>query len=102
MDRKSWLLSKIADKTDKIMEVAKSFSERRASYDQKIESLKERLLDNYKFWSSKSTDGSKARLSDIERDTNFIKSIQHKSTKLTDIEKERINLMMKKHSVSIY
>jgi hypothetical protein len=102
MDRKSWLLSKIADKTDKIMEVAKSFSERRASYDQKIEALKERLLENYKFWSSKSTDGSKVRLSDIERDTNFIKSIQHRSTKLTNIEKERVDLMMKKHSVSIY
>jgi len=102
MDRKSWLLSKIADKTDKIMEVAKSFSERRASYGEKITALKERLLENYKFWASKSTDGSKARLSDIERDTNFIKSIQHRPTKLTNIEKERVDLMMKKHSVSIY
>ena len=102
MDRKAWLLGKIADKTDKIFEVAKAFSQRKASYDQKIEALKERLLETYKFWEYKTTDGSKARLSDIETDTNFIKSIQHRSTKLTNIEKERVDLMMKKHSVSIY
>jgi len=102
MDKKSWLLSKIADKTDKVMEVAKNFSERRATYEQKIEALKERLLENYKFWASKSAEGSKARISDIERDTNFIKSIQNRATKLSDIEKERVDLMMKKHSVQIY
>jgi hypothetical protein len=101
MDTKAWLLSKMADKASKITEVAKSFSERKATYQQKIDSLKERLLENYKFWASKSTDGAKARLSDIERDTNFIKSVQSRSNNLTKIEKERIDLMMKKHSVSI-
>lgn len=102
MNRKSWLLSKIADKTDKIMEVAKSFSERRASYGEKITALKEKLIENYKFWASKSTEGSKARLADIEKDTNFIKSIQFRPTKLTEIEKEKVDLMIKKHSVSMY
>lgn len=101
MDRKAWLLGKIADKTDKIFEVAKAFSQRKASYDQKIEALKERLLETYKFWESKTTDGSKVRVKDIEKDTDFIRSIQHRSTKLTDIEKERVDLMMNKHSVSI-
>ena len=101
MDKKAWLLGKIADKTDKIFETAKAFNQRKASYDQKIEVLKERLLENYKFWSSKTTEGSKVRVNDIQKDTDFIKSIQHRSTKLTDIEKERIDLMMNKHSVSI-
>jgi ABC-type transport system involved in cytochrome c biogenesis ATPase subunit len=101
MDRKAWLLSKFADKAAKISEVAKSFSERKATYPQKVEALKERLLENYKFWASKSTTGSKARLDDIERDTNFVKSIQSKVEKLSNIEKERIDLMMKKHSVSL-
>jgi ABC-type transport system involved in cytochrome c biogenesis ATPase subunit len=102
MDRKAWLLSKFADKAAKITEVAKSFSERKATYQQKIDALKERLLENYKFWASKNTSGSKARLVDIERDTNFIKSIQNKANNLSNIEKERVDLMMKKHSVSIY
>lgn len=102
MDRKAWLLSKFAEKAAKITEVAKSFSERKATYPQKIEAIKERLLENYKFWASKSTSGSKARLADIERDTNFIKSIQSKTNNLTKIEKERIDLMMQKHSVSIF
>jgi len=101
MDRKAWILSKFADKAAKIMEVAKSFSQRKATYPQKVESLKERLLENYKFWAAKSTDRSKARLEDIERDTNFIKSIYNRTNNLTNIEKERIDLMMKKHSVSI-
>lgn len=102
MDRKAWLLSKFADKAAKISEVAKSFSERKATYAQKIEALKERLLENYKFWASKSTSGAKARLVDIERDTNFVKSIQNKANNLTNIEKERVDLMMQKHSVSIF
>jgi ABC-type transport system involved in cytochrome c biogenesis ATPase subunit len=102
MDRKAWLLSKFADKAAKITEVAKSFSERKATYPQKVEALKERLLENYKFWASKNTSGSKARLADIERDTNFIKSVQNKVNNLSNIEKERVDLMMKKHSVSIY
>jgi len=101
MDRKAWLLGKIADKTDKIFEAAKAFNQRKATYDQKIEALKERLLENYKFWSSKTTDESKVRVNDIQKDTDFIKSIQHRSIKLTDIEKERIDLMMNKHSVYI-
>lgn len=101
MDRKAWLLSKIADKAARITEVAKSFSERKATYQQKVDALKERLLENYKFWASKSTTGSKSRLTDIERDTNFIKSVQNKTNNLTKIEKERIDLMMKKHSVSL-
>ena len=102
MDKKAWLLSKFADKAAKITEVAKSFSERKATYPQKIDALKERLLENYKFWASKSTTGSKARLDDIERDSNFIKSIQNKTDNLTKIEKERVDLMMKKHSISIF
>jgi hypothetical protein len=102
MDKKAWILSKFADKAAKIMEVAKSFSERKATYQQKVEALKERLLENYKFWASKNTEGSKARLNDIERDTNFVKSIQNKTNNLTNIEKERIDLMMQKHSVSIF
>jgi hypothetical protein len=101
MDKKAWLLSKFAEKADKIMEVAKAFSERKASYGEKITAIKERLLENYKFWSAKSTDRSKARLDDLERDTNFIKSVQHRPTKLTDVEKERIDLIMKKHSVHL-
>ena len=101
MDRKAWILSKFATKAEKIMEVAKSFSQRKASYGEKISALKERLLENYKFWSSKTTDGSKARLADIERDTNFIRGVQHRPTKLTDHEKTRIDDMMKKHSVQI-
>lgn len=101
MDKKTWILSKFAEKADKIMEVAKSFSTSKASYGEKITAIKERLLENYKFWASKSTDRSKARLSDIERDTNFIKSIQHRPTKLTDYEKKRIDEIMTKHSISI-
>lgn len=101
MDKKTWLLSKLADKAAKMSEVAKSFSQRKATYPQKVEALKERLLENYKFWASKSTTGSKARVDDIERDTNFIKSIYSRSSNLTNIEKERVDLMMNKHSVSI-
>jgi hypothetical protein len=102
MDSKAWLLSKLASKTDKVLEVAKAFSERKVSYSQKITAIKDRLLENYKFWSSKSTEGSKVRLADIEKDTNFIKSIQNRQDNLSNSEKERIDLIMKKHSVSIY
>ncbi len=101
MDKKAWILSQFASKAEKIMEVAKSFSTRKASYGEKITAIKERLLENYKFWAAKSTDRSKARLSDIERDTNFIKSVQHRPTKLTDSEKKRIDELMTKHSVSL-
>jgi hypothetical protein len=101
MDRKAWLLSKIAQKADKIIEVAKSFTERRASYEDKVNALKSRLLENYKFWGSKSTPGAKARIVDIERDTNFIRSIQNKLGRLTQKEKDRVDEMMKKHSVSL-
>jgi hypothetical protein len=101
MDRKSWILSKLADKASKITEVAKAFSERKAGYGEKITAIKERLLENYKFWSSKTTEGAKARLADIDKDTNFIKTVQHRPTKLTEVEKERIDLIMKKHSVHL-
>lgn len=97
----TWLLSKLAEKTDKSLEIAKSFSQRKATYPQKIEAIKERLLENYKFWASKTTIGSKARLEDIEKDTNFIKSIQDRPNKLTEREKTRIQEIMNKHSVSI-
>ena len=102
MDSKAWLFSKLASKTEKVLEVAKAFSERKASYPQKITAIKNRLLENYKFWASKSNDISKARLEDIERDTNFIKSIQNRQDNLSNAEKERIDLIIKKHSVSIY
>jgi len=101
MDSKAWLLSKFASKADKILEVAKAFSQRKATYEQKVEAIKERLLENYKFWSSKTTSGAKARVDDIERDTNFIKSIQNRLTKLSDREKQRVDEIMNKHSISI-
>jgi hypothetical protein len=102
MDSKAWLFQKLASKTEKVLEVAKAFSEKKASYPQKITAIKNRLLENYKFWASKTNDKSKARLEDIERDTNFIKSIQNRQDNLSNTEKERIDLIIKKHSVSIY
>jgi hypothetical protein len=101
MNSRAWILSKIAGKTDKVLEVAKAFSQKKATYPQKIEATKERLLENYKFWASKTTERSKARLEDIEKDTNFVKSIQDRPNKLSDKEKLRLEEIMKKHSVSI-
>lgn len=103
MDRKAWLLSKFADKAAKVAEVAKSFSDRKAPYPKKVEAIKQKLLEEYKFWTTKSNRISsiKAKLDDVERDTNFVKSIQHRTDKLSNFEKERVDLLMNKYSVSV-
>jgi len=101
MDKKAWLLSKMANKAAKIVEVAKSFSSRKAPYDKKIEVLKEKLLDEYKFWSSKTIVYTKNRIVDIEKDTVFIKHVQNRANNLTSTEKDKIDQMMKKYSITI-
>lgn len=101
MDKKAWLLSRFADKAAKIAEVAKSFNDRKAPYPKKVEALKQKLLEEYKFWSTKTVNFSKPRLDEVERDTNFVKSIQHRTDKLSSVEKERVDLLINKYSVSI-
>jgi hypothetical protein len=102
MSNKSWLFSKIANKAEKLVELSKNFSEKRAPYSEKISAIKRKLLDDYKFWKLKSTIDTRPRLLDIERDIEFIKKAQNNVNNLSEIDKERINLLMKKHTVTVY
>jgi hypothetical protein len=102
MNGKSWMFSKIASKAEKLIELSNNFSERRATYQEKISAIKKKLLEDYKFWKIKTSIDVKPRLLDIEKDIEFIKKVQSLEDNLSDIDKERINLLIKKHSVKVY
>lgn len=90
-------LSKLADDLlgrkssyDKLKEIGN-----RSNYSHKIQKLKDRLTSEYKFWLPK---GPSNRLTDIEKDIAFIKTVQDKK-ELTGEEKSRINQLSSKYPI---
>lgn len=90
-------LSKLADDLlgrkssyDKLKEIGN-----RSNYPHKIQKLKDRLTSEYKFWLPK---GPSNRLTDIEKDIAFIKTVQDKK-ELTGEEKSRINQLSSKYPI---
>ena len=90
-------LSKLADDLlgkkssyDKLKEIGN-----RSNYSHKIQKLKDRLTSEYKFWLPK---GPSNRLTDIEKDIAFIKTVQDKK-ELTGEDKLRINQLVSKYPI---
>ena len=90
-------LSKLADDLlgkkssyDKLREIGN-----RSNYTHKIQKLKERLTTEYKFWLPK---GPSNRLTDIEKDIAFLKTVQDRK-ELTGEEKLRINQLTGKYPI---
>ena len=88
-------LSKLADDLlgkkssyDKLREIGN-----RSNYTHKIQKLKERLTTEYKFWLPK---GPSNRLTDIEKDIAFLKTVQDRK-ELTGEEKIKINQLTSKY-----
>lgn len=90
-------LSKLADDLlgkkssyDKLKEIGN-----RSNYSHKIQKLKERLTDEYKFWLPK---GASNRLTDLEKDIAFLKTVQDKK-ELANEDKIRINQLVEKYPI---
>lgn len=94
---RSEALSRIADKLlnnrsafDKLREIGN-----RVNYPYKVQKLKQRLTEEYKFWLAK---GSSNRLSDIERDVKFISNMLSKES-YSEQEKDRIDQLVEKYPI---
>ncbi len=78
------------EKADELKKLAN-----KKNYPHKINKLKERLTEEYKFWIGK---GSSAKLDDIQRDVKLIASLQNKTT-FTPVEEARIDQLVKKYPI---
>lgn len=67
----------------------------RNNYPVKVQKLKQRLTEDYKFWSKR---GPSERLSDIERDMNYLTPLLNKTT-FNLKEMNRIDQLIKKHPI---
>jgi hypothetical protein len=67
----------------------------RSNYKLKVQKLKQRLTDELKFWMAK---GPSPRLRDIERDIKYVSTLTNK-TEFTDQEKEKLDMLVKKHPI---
>ena len=84
---------KILRDLDRIEELKKIAN--RDNYPHKLEKLKKRLTEEFKFWMAK---GPSNRLTDIEKDIKTVSSLQHKKV-LTTADKTAINLLVAKHPI---
>ena len=77
---------------DKLKEIGN-----RKNYPAKVKKLKQRLTDELRLWLPK---GPSARLSDIEKDIQYISQLLNKTT-FTIKEMTRIDELVKKHPIDM-
>lgn len=65
------------------------------NYSYKIQKLKARLTNEFKFWANK---GSSAKLNDIEKDIKLLSPLQHKIV-FTFKEETQINTLISKYPI---
>jgi hypothetical protein len=84
----TWL--KQLEKADELKKIGN-----KKNYKHKVDKLKERLTEEFKFWVGK---GSSAKLNDIQRDVKLIASLQNK-TIFTPAEEVKIDQLVKKYPI---
>lgn len=81
---------------EKAMEAASAFNKN--NYTMKVETLKNKLTDEYKLWSLK-RNRHPNRFQDVERDVNVLKGIMGK-IELSQSDKATIDRLCNKYNVS--